>query len=333
MFCNNCGKSVDGNTANFCMGCGADLRIAKPQPQQQVQPNNIPNNMVYSPVQPNYAPNNMGYGQAQPNNMGYGQAQPNNMGYGQAQPNNMVYGQVQPNNMGYGQVQPNYAPNNMGNGQMQPNYAPQQYVDNKSSVESANNIIQKILSAFISIFAVLNAIAVFLPVLSNEHENFFNLIGYGWHQAWFGVVASIFSIAVICCCWESDTVGNPAMVVLAIIVMILDIILYNCCKQEAGMYLKYYKGVGLTFYTIGCVWIPVLAVIKCVIDIVMDKLRPVRTTTHLSHLAGNGQSVAPGQAPISQANSNTSNRWVCSDCGRVNYSYVGSCACGNTKPN
>ncbi len=259
------------------------------------------------------------------------------------------------------QVQPNYAPNNMGQRPMQPQYGQPQYAYNKASMEDVNKVVQTILSVAIAIFALLNAIAVFLPLMVDEDETILKMVKQGedFGSPWLGLIASIFAVILICCCWKSDTVGYPAVVLFAIVICILDAIFVGKWKEiiidDVWGNWESYKAIGLKFYSIGSVWIPICAVLKCTMDIIADKFKkpsyetrqfpnmgPTLGQTHFVNDNGvthqqpshNSVNILPSQGNVTQSATNIPpNSWVCKDCGRINYSYVGSCACGNNKPN
>lgn len=297
MFCRNCGKPVDERAGNFCGSCGAKITLVAPVTQQQ----------------PNYAQNNMGQ---------------------------------RP-------MQPQYAP---------PQYGQPQYAYNKASLEDVNKVVQTILSVALAIFSLLNAIAIFLPLMVDEDETILKMVEQGedFGSPWLGLIASIFAVILICCCWKSDTVGYPAVVLFAIVICILDAIFVGKWKEiiidEVWSNWESYKAIGLKFYSIGSVWIPICAVLKCTMDIIADKFKkpsyetrqfpnlgPAPGQTHLSHLVNNNEPtpqhysnnsahvLSSKTSATSSATHSPQNGWVCKDCGRVNYPYVGTCACGTDK--
>lgn len=79
----------------------------------------------------------------------------------------------------------------------------------------------------------------------------------------------------------------------------------------------------------GCIWGFFFGFIALIVALTKPDLRGVHYTlrdTHLSHIASD-----------SYGNGNSKNTaisvdgWKCKKCGRVNCTYVGTCACGNTK--
>ena len=140
---------------------------------------------------------------------------------------------------------------------VQPQYAPQQYAPNKASIEDVNKVVQMILSVGLAIFALLNAIAMFLPIMVDEDESVFKMIeqhdNYG--SPWVGLIASALAVVLICCCWKSRTIGYPGVVILGITICVLDAIFIGKWKEiimdDVWGNWENYKAIGYKLVTQG----------------------------------------------------------------------------------